>query len=291
MKLTRKSYNRRVFTFGALVFLSIALISTGFATWVMSTNASAGNNGGVTVDTITEGSLEFKGGITFVDEKDFRFNPDAADTKGEIKASADIKEESNNDENLSVAIKFEILPKQYLDYLSIQMTSIPAGIRKAAEQKYIVLPECVEEIKIYPDNQYPEGLSAPSNVVVQDNEGQTGYIVTYTINFSWGEFFDKDCVEDIDASDNLNPGYFLDGEKNSKATYSYNEKKEIMTDLRATIYGLEKQVTGVDEERTVKYVYTNPETNATTDYTIDQMLGYTPEKALSYGVTVYAYSK
>ena len=59
MKLTRKSYNRRIFTFGALVFLSIALMSTGFATWVMSQNATQNMEGGVNVGTITDGALEF----------------------------------------------------------------------------------------------------------------------------------------------------------------------------------------------------------------------------------------
>jgi hypothetical protein len=59
MKLTRKSYNRRVFSFGALVFLAIALMSTGFATWVMSTNAEAGGSGNVNVGTITDGALSF----------------------------------------------------------------------------------------------------------------------------------------------------------------------------------------------------------------------------------------
>ena len=53
MKLTRKSYNRRIFTFGTLVFLSAALMSTGFATWIMSKDASQNQTGNVTMGTIT----------------------------------------------------------------------------------------------------------------------------------------------------------------------------------------------------------------------------------------------
>lgn len=38
-KLTKNSYKRKVILFGVLLFMSIALISTGFAAWIMSTNA------------------------------------------------------------------------------------------------------------------------------------------------------------------------------------------------------------------------------------------------------------
>lgn len=40
-KLTRNSYKRKIILFGVIVFMSIALISTGFAAWVMSQEKKA----------------------------------------------------------------------------------------------------------------------------------------------------------------------------------------------------------------------------------------------------------
>ena len=37
MKLTRKHYNRKILSFGLVLFLAVALLSTGFAAWIMST--------------------------------------------------------------------------------------------------------------------------------------------------------------------------------------------------------------------------------------------------------------
>ena len=57
-KLTRNSYKRKIILFGVIVFMSIALISTGFAAWVMSQEKKASTNGNVTVGAVTEGNIE-----------------------------------------------------------------------------------------------------------------------------------------------------------------------------------------------------------------------------------------
>ena len=83
MKLTRKSFNRRIFAFGILIFASISLVSTGFATWVMSKNANTKEEGEIVVGTITDGSISFVDeSITISDT--FRFNPKLNDTTGYI---------------------------------------------------------------------------------------------------------------------------------------------------------------------------------------------------------------
>ena len=49
LKLTRKSYRRKLIMFGAAIFMSLALTATGFAAWVLSqdTSVDAGGNGEV----------------------------------------------------------------------------------------------------------------------------------------------------------------------------------------------------------------------------------------------------
>ena len=148
MKLTRKSYNRRVFTFGALVFLAIALMSTGFATWVMSTNAETGESGNVHVGTITDGALSFvetdgkKVVFDATTGSDFVFDSDKNDTEGSIKAG---KGDGAQYENLSVKFTVQIQPAEFLDYLEVKVTDLPQGILDAAEENYIVLPDAAKE--------------------------------------------------------------------------------------------------------------------------------------------------
>ena len=52
MKLTKKSYNRRIYAFGIMVFIAVALVSTGFASWVMSNNAVNAPEGTISVGQI-----------------------------------------------------------------------------------------------------------------------------------------------------------------------------------------------------------------------------------------------
>ena len=64
-RLTRKSYRRKLIMFGASIFMSLALVATGFAAWVLSKDAQVQDNGSVEVGKITESNIEIEG-ITFV---------------------------------------------------------------------------------------------------------------------------------------------------------------------------------------------------------------------------------
>ena len=57
-RLTRNGYKRKMIVFGAFLFMSIALTVTGFAAWVMSTNAKNDQNqANVEVGVVQEGNL------------------------------------------------------------------------------------------------------------------------------------------------------------------------------------------------------------------------------------------
>ena len=226
MKLTRKSYNRRVYTFGTLIFIAIALISTGFASWVMSTDKSDKIDGGsFEVGTITDGSLEFHD-LGFEGDNVISFNPANGDINGEIKW------DGTNDENLSVTIKGSITPVSSFKELNIQMENtdvankIPAGILAAVEKDYIVLPDCAQigGVTINTATTVPGSDTKYINV---DSTDSTKLNFTYTISFAWGEAFNG-----------MNPSVYLDTENNPSTSqpYTFAEKKAILMDFRTTVY-------------------------------------------------------
>ena len=83
-KLTRNSYKRKIILFGVFVFMSIALISTGFAAWVMSADDKVEDDGNVDVGVVKDSTID----IIFDDEDyiknfEFLFEPAAGDVKAD----------------------------------------------------------------------------------------------------------------------------------------------------------------------------------------------------------------
>lgn len=229
MKVTKGHFNRKVLFFGLLLFLAISLISTGFASWIMSTGADKGSNGNVHVGTITDGSLEF-GEIKFVNNNsEIIFDALASDKSGDIKA--DLTEGAKY-ENLSITLTTTITPVEYVQSLSISV-ALPDTVDAAAKAGYITVPSCC----------YVKGTTAVSVVVFEDGtvkntdgngivttvvEKDGKYEVSITLTFGWGtEFGGK------------NPGIYLDeyvdGEENPM---KYEDKVQKMVDFKKTIYGL-----------------------------------------------------
>ena len=281
MKLTRKSYNRRVFTFGTLVFLSIALISTGFATWVMSTNAEDDFTDGVNVGTITDGQLSFVkdsdgNTIKFTnDEKNFRFDAREDDKSGDIKTKIAASGETLKYENLEVQMAFTVGPVDYLEKITVQMTTVPAGVMAAAGYKYnsdsktyskdstmpeyIVLPECATSIVEFNTTTEMDGLLIDKSV--KDSAGRDAAKFTYTIEFGWGSKFGG-----------INPGFFLDDEtgimENGKMgkvqnpqNLTYAQKKAEMINFRSTMFQIDQLSSG-DTGYTVEKPFYNTITKA-----------------------------
>ena len=56
-KITRNSYKRKIILFGIILFISIALISTGFTVWVMSTGAKEESEGGVEIGVVADANI------------------------------------------------------------------------------------------------------------------------------------------------------------------------------------------------------------------------------------------
>ncbi len=163
-KLTSNSYKRKIILFGVIVFMSIALISTGFAAWVMSQEKKQSTSGNVSVGAVTEGNIE-----VILDEltvKDFKFEPKESDTTGRV------RNDNTNFESLTVTVTGTIKNTQFLKEATIKM-NVKDAVKQAETAGYIILPEC-----------------ANSEVVLTLTESGTNEKkFSYDITFKWGSKF------------------------------------------------------------------------------------------------------
>lgn len=163
-KLTRNSYKRKIILFGVIVFMSIALISTGFAAWVMSQEKKQSTSGNVTVGAVTEGNIEVI--IDPLTVKDFKFEPKESDTTGRV------RNDGTNFESLTVTVTGTIKNTQFLKEATIKM-NVKDAVKQAETAGYIILPEC-----------------ANSEVVLTLTESGTNEKkFSYNITFKWGSKF------------------------------------------------------------------------------------------------------
>lgn len=207
-KLTRNSYKRKIILFGVFVFMSIALISTGFAAWVMSADDKVEDDGNVDVGVVKDSTID----IIFDDENyiknfEFLFEPAAGDVKAEgNRVHLEEVEEGQTapSENLKLTIKGTISNPGNLaqNGLKIKMV-LPAGLAKASELNYIVLPTCVEE-----------------QVINVNENGE----FTYVVEFTWGSAFGG-----------MNPSLYYDNDATGKEV-SNQEVRKTLENLRACVY-------------------------------------------------------
>lgn len=208
-KLTKNSYKRKVILFGVLLFMSIALISTGFAAWIMSTNANYEDDGNVSVGTVTDGSIKLTDVALSTDS--IKFEPLEEDTTGRV------RNDGTNFESLQIVVTGKVSPRDILGELTIELQmeeKVKTALQAAADKNYIILPECANSAV---------DLKTLGDACTENEEG--GYDFTYTIEFKWGSFFQ-----------NLNPGEYYD-ENETGTKVSDEEVKKILKELRATIYG------------------------------------------------------
>lgn len=173
-KLTRNSYKRKIILFGVIVFMSIALISTGFAAWVMSQEKKQSTSGNVTVGAVTEGNIEVI--LDPLTVKDFKFEPKEGDDTGRVRS------DGTNFESLTVTVTGTIKNTQFLKEATIKM-NVKEAVKQAETAGYIILPEC-----------------ANSEVVLTlTGSGTNEKKFSYEITFRWGSKFG-----------NVNPGEYYD---------------------------------------------------------------------------------
>lgn len=168
-KLTRNSYKRKIILFGVIVFMSIALISTGFAAWVMSQEKKQSKSGNVTVGAVTEGNIE-----VILDEltvKDFKFEPKKSDTTGRV------RNDNTNFESLTVTVTGTIKNTQFLKEATIKM-NVKDAVKQAETAGYIILPECANSEVV---------LTLTESGTTESGTNEKKF--SYDITFKWGSKF------------------------------------------------------------------------------------------------------
>lgn len=196
-KYTRNSYKRKIIMFGMMIFISIALISTGFAAWVLSTQTKVDNEGNVTVGVVENKSFE----ITFTEIKDqngndltktdggkiiadstkmkFSFEPVKDDESGRVRWNG------TDSENLSITFKGTITNAAYLGSFNVKMTmteEVKSLVGSEENPKYITAPECAKDSGVEVKDTTSDNYKLTMN-----GDGSATFEVT--VKFGWGDLF------------------------------------------------------------------------------------------------------
>lgn len=209
-KLTRKSYKRKKIAFAAVILGGVALVSSGFAAWVLSSNAKDKTSGSVTVGTVEKGSLKLEISSAQGDIKRGHFDFDTleSDKSGRVRA----KEGQETFENLSivytVTVKSPIDNFKDLKYrMSATKSDVDYNMQDVSEgdgTQYIVLPDCFgKDVSI--ESTDTAFAKTDINETVEEKEKTITYkkkwTATITIAFQWGATFGG-----------YNPGLYYDGQ-------------------------------------------------------------------------------
>ena len=212
-RLTRNSYKRKIILFAVFVFISIALISTGFAAWVMSNDADVNASGNVSVGVVADSSLGIEFNETEIKGFTFQFEPAEGDLTGRVR----LDKETNLSEKLSLEVKGKITNPDILDSLTIQI-ELPEGVKDAIDANYIVAPACA---------------NGAVEVEVDPTTGEFSYVV----EFKWGTHFNE-----------MNPSLYYDMDSDGKEVPN-DEVKTTLENLRAYVYGYYDDMVAVGADR------------------------------------------
>ncbi len=273
-KLTRKSYKRKKIAFAAVILGGVALVSSGFAAWVLSANATKGTTGVTTVGTVKDNSLSMSIELQYQNPKTkewekqttssgevatgtFDFDPtyeDTRDTKGRV------YNDGINFERLTLRYVFVISSKddKSFDKLNVKMeedlTENEASKIDAAVQKnYVIAPVCYSSI----------GLDILGTDSSQFTPGHTGsseadklytWTINYDVSFEWGSFFSK-----TGEGEGTNPGIYFDspeGLEKYKVLGTVNDKMPTDTKETPTVSAILNDLHTILDNASYKLTFT-----------------------------------
>ena len=246
-RMTRRSFRRKLIMFGASIFASLAITATGFATWVLSADASHKTEGGIDVASVSDASISIEN-VAFLDKngevpvRNFTFEPAANDNAGRVHV-----DKENNCEDMDVRIGWTIKNYQYVDTTFIEF-KIPAGVYNAIQKGYLALPdsfapqtnkegehvtETVENVTYYVYQFNAPAITAngksPDEILawsVNPSGAVTDVTFTLTLKFLWGDTFAG-----------TNPSIYYD-ENVAGMAVDFDTVKSTLIDLKATIFGV-----------------------------------------------------
>ena len=274
VRLTRRSYRRKLIMFGVSIFMSLALVATGFAAWVLSNDATKEESGAVEIAAVHEESVEISN-IQFLDangnvseldlDKSFVFEPKEGDTTGRVRYGKSSEDDiDTKPENLDVKFQWSIDNYQIVGDIFVDF-KIPANVYKAIEDGWIdiniqeVDEGAVGGFELIGDETKDGKNYKVLRYYIQTNQGTiTGEgnvgngVVTYTVDkdgdtvtkvyfvmeieFTWGELFGGQ-----------NPGYYYDTDPVGAAV-EYDDVKKALNTFKATLHGIDPDTyMGLDE--------------------------------------------
>lgn len=269
-KVTRHAFSKKAIMITASLFVTLALITTGFAAWLISSGASGEGTGNITTATIDDARLGLT--VAMAEGKDFVcFGPQADDTVPHIMYEAPKEGEKDDKEVLTATVTGTIKNYDRLKEFNITIkisdkaltaagytwTETNEGSLKNRTYTYNAGNACISlpEYAVDTDGRFlplPSDTSkttAPKTISAGDSMFTDGTTenekkFTFDVTFGWGEKFEG-----------CNPGKYLDREIADhlpNETYTVDEKKEIMTELRSLF---EDESKNVDAEN-LKFVVT-----------------------------------
>lgn len=266
-KLTRKSYKRKKIAFAAVILGGVALVSSGFAAWVLSANATGHATGGVTVGEVKDASLEMT--ITrqsynfetskWGDEKElngakFCFEPKKEDAQG-VLASGQTQNRVFNDgknfEQLEIryVVAVSSTNQNAFKQLNVKMEEATATkkIDTAINTKnWVTAPKCYAADGFTIESTNTTTADEVNKVKTSSSTDTNGTKYTWTIIFSdsfgWGTAFKK-----------LNPGNYFDEDADGKNAVLKTEDEKtdqtgtsvesILKDMHNTLDNAEFKIT------------------------------------------------
>lgn len=209
-KITRKSYKRNKLVLGASLFAGVALVSTGFAAWVITTSVNKEATGNVQVGTVENNSVVIK--LDSSTPGNFRFDVDKLEGYTSTDNVLTIAGKADELASLSVKITGSVtVGASVTDFqgLNFKMDS-NSGIDAAKTVKYISTPECYNADKVLgvTSGTKLDNISDETADGLYQTNTDRQYVFKYTVSFDWGSYFSgKD-------SETFNPAQYLVGAYN-----------------------------------------------------------------------------
>lgn len=218
-KTTRKSFSRKAIVVVMCVFLTVSLAAVGFASWLISNDASKEGTGNVNASNVSDAIL----GVTINDATNLgkiNFGPAKGDKTGNIRYN-DVGAEANDFESLEITVSGSIEKFATLKQMEIKI-KVPDSVITAAGYglkdgstteyevkdnlpKYITLPAgAADEKGNLIDTAKKVEYLATNTTVFTSGAGDTATF-SFDVTFGWGELFK-----------NNNPGKYLDNEISDK---------------------------------------------------------------------------
>lgn len=214
-KTTRKSFSRKAIVVVMCVFLTVSLAAVGFASWLISNDASTKGTGNVNASNVSDAIL----GVTIKNDTDLgkiNFGPDKGDETGNIRYN---KDEADDFESLKITVSGSIKKFATLKQMEIKI-KVPDSVIAAAGYglkdgsaneyevksdlpKYITLPAGAADTNgnlIVADSAV---VYASDNAVFKPGADDTATF-SFDVTFGWGTLFNSE-----------NPGIYLDKDKES----------------------------------------------------------------------------